>query len=174
MAIVYLIRHGEADYSYRGTKIFKGIGNNFASLIPDGIKQIEAAATDRRLSDADIIISSPYTRALHSAAILSKILQIDLVVEHDLYEWVPDTSFIELTEEESVRRLNEYNVLNGMHPEDVILPWESNQMMYERLIRTLGKYKKYSKVIVVCHGMLMHSVNPDHWAEYGEIIEFNI
>lgn len=37
-----------------------------------------------------MILSSPYTRALQTAAILSRELNIDLQVEFDLREWQPD------------------------------------------------------------------------------------
>ena len=68
----YFIRHGETDYSDRNTKIYKGFGVNLSPLSENGIQQIKETAKDLRLTDADIILSSPYTRALQTAAILSK------------------------------------------------------------------------------------------------------
>jgi len=75
----YLIRHGESDYSEKGTKIYRGFGENLAPLTLNGIKQIKKTAQDTRLKSAQIIISSPYTRAVQTAAIISKELQIDIV-----------------------------------------------------------------------------------------------
>ena len=72
MAIFYLIRHGEADYSNLQKYNFYGFGRDFAPLTPNGIIQAEHASRDSRLKSADIIISSPYTRALQTAQIISK------------------------------------------------------------------------------------------------------
>ena len=66
----YFIRHGETDYSNNGQKIYKGVGENFAPPTVKSIEQIKKTSTDIRLAEADIIVSSPYTRALQSAAIL--------------------------------------------------------------------------------------------------------
>ncbi len=40
-----------------------------------------------------IIVSSPYTRALQIAAIISKNRQLNIKIELDLHEWMPDLSF---------------------------------------------------------------------------------
>ena len=54
----YFIRHGQTDYSERNTKIYQGFGVNLSRLSPTGIQQIKEAARDKRLKDADIILSS--------------------------------------------------------------------------------------------------------------------
>ena len=59
----YLIRHGQADYSEKHTKIYEGVGIDFSPLSPDGIRQIKRTALDPRLKNAELILSSPYTRA---------------------------------------------------------------------------------------------------------------
>lgn len=38
-------------------------------------------------------VSSPYTRALQTAAIISQKTNIDITVEMDLHEWMPDLTF---------------------------------------------------------------------------------
>ena len=90
----YLVRHGKPDYSAEGTKMFKGFGVHFSPLSEEGIQEIKETARDERLQHADVIVSSPYTRAMQTAAILSKELGIDLVVEMDLYEWLANKNFI--------------------------------------------------------------------------------
>lgn len=82
----YFIRHGSTDYSERNTKIYQDFGVNLAPLSPEGVQQIKASAKDSRLQGADIILSSPYTRALQTAAILSRELCADIIVETDLHE----------------------------------------------------------------------------------------
>jgi broad specificity phosphatase PhoE len=170
--VFYLIRHGEVDYSNNGKFIFQGRGIHFAPLTENGIKQITNIANDERLHDVDLIVSSPYTRSLQSAAIISRILDIELLVEPILFEWTNDISYCELSESEADQRIKEYNDFNGVYPTGEVLQWENNQMMKQRLSEIFIKYEHYKKVIVVCHGMLMHALNPDIWAKFGEIIEY--
>ena len=90
----YFVRHGAPDYSERNTKIYQGFGVNLARLSEKGVQQIKETAKDERLQGADIILSSPYTRALQTASILSKELGVDIVIETDLYEWLANKNFI--------------------------------------------------------------------------------
>ena len=66
MTVFYFIRHGQADFTEANTKIYQGQGYNMLTLSPLGRKQIEAAARDHRLKDAELILSSPLGRTLHS------------------------------------------------------------------------------------------------------------
>lgn len=84
----YLIRHGEPDYSEASTKMYHDIGIELSPLTENGRIQIKKVAEDPRLQNASIIISSPFTRALQTAAILSKELGLDMIVETDLNEWM--------------------------------------------------------------------------------------
>lgn len=63
MALFYLVRHGEADYSQMMESGFFGFGRDFAPLSKIGIEQVEKAAKEERLKTTQIIVSSPYTRA---------------------------------------------------------------------------------------------------------------
>jgi broad specificity phosphatase PhoE len=60
-------------------------------LSEEGVRQATQLSSDARLGRAEIIISSPYTRALQTSAILSKEMQLPLIVEYDLREWIPGT-----------------------------------------------------------------------------------
>ncbi|MHB1484235.1 MAG: histidine phosphatase family protein [Saccharofermentanales bacterium] len=170
----YLIRHGETDYSNDGKTIYKSVGINFAPLTLNGIAQFKMVAKDIRLADAELIISSPYTRALQSAAILSKELQLDLFVEPDIFEWFGDKNYKITTDEKPGSMMQDFVDHNGDYPENTEMPWENNEMLRKRLFKTLEKYKDYKKVIVVCHGILIRSVFRDRWAEFGEIFEFEL
>lgn len=86
MAIFYLVRHGEAVYDHMLESGFWGFGRDFAPLSPKGKQQAEMAARDIRLKSAEIIVSSPYTRALQTAQIISKETGIDVEVDIDLHE----------------------------------------------------------------------------------------
>lgn len=90
MALFYLIRHGEPDYDAVAKLGFYGFGRSFAPLSENGLKQVEETAKDSRLLDADLIICSPYTRALKTAAIISRKTNKEIVVEPELHEWIVD------------------------------------------------------------------------------------
>ena len=57
----YFVRHGETDYTERGTKIYQGHGTNLAPLSETGIGQIKKAAKDIRLQEANLILCSSYS-----------------------------------------------------------------------------------------------------------------
>ena len=52
--------------------IFFRYGRDFAPLGPAGVEQAERAAADPRLQTAELIVASPYTRALQTAQIISR------------------------------------------------------------------------------------------------------
>ena len=83
---VYFIRHGQTDYSLKDQKIYQGFGVNLAPLSEEGVRQIEETAKDPRLQGAELILTSPYTRAIQTAAILSRRLDLPIAVETDLHE----------------------------------------------------------------------------------------
>lgn len=168
----YLIRHGEPDYSNDGTKVFRGFGINFAPLTTTGINQIKEIALDSRLSGCDIIVTSPYTRTMQTAAILSRALDIDMVVEPNIFEWYGDKDHKLMYHEIPSHWIEEFNQYNGDYPENEVKQWENNEQLRERLLSTLSKYNKYKKVIVVCHGMVIHSICKERWLEHGEILEY--
>ena len=173
MAVFYFIRHGQMDASMTEKKFYKGFAYNMMTLSEKGIEQIHETAKDSRLRCAELIITSPYGRALHSAAILSKDLNIEMRVETDLHEWLADRVSYEFLPaemaEESYRSLTENR---GHHPEGVQCLWESAVQMKERVWNVLDKYKDYSAVIVVCHGTLMQYVLEIEHPQNGQIEEF--
>ncbi len=118
----------------------------------------------QNLKDADIIISSPYTRALQTAAIISRETGIKLVVENDLHEWMPDTKFI--YDYEVSGAFQEYFEAEGKRNVSHKYRWESYEDLKKRVQLTLLKYKNYKKVIVVCHGIVMSSLT-----RFDDIIE---
>lgn len=170
----YLVRHGSTDYSMRNKKIYQGFGMNLSPLSEEGIKQIKETAKDARLKGADIILSSPYTRALQTAAILSKELGAEIVVETDLHEWIANKKYIYEDDATAVKSYEEYVEFQGCYPVGEERDWENNQIMKERVMAVLEKYGHYSKVVVACHGMLIQAVTGKHHPQNGEIVEFEI
>ncbi|MGI6510050.1 MAG: histidine phosphatase family protein [Erysipelotrichaceae bacterium] len=170
----YFIRHGKTDYSEKNTKIYKGFGVNLSKLSELGISQVKKTAKDKRLKKADIIISSPYTRALQTAAILSRELDIDIMIETDLHEWLANKSYIFESDEAEEKAYLEYKSEKGRYPDGEERLWESADCIKKRVLKVLNKYHDYKRVIVVGHGTMIKATTGVEQVKCAEIIEFNL
>lgn len=155
MTTFILIRHGEPRYDEVQSRGYKGMGYELGKLTDLGISQAEERAKDERLTGSQIIISSPYTRALQTAAIISRQTGIKLIVENDLHEWMPDMTHQYQLEPHS--SFLEYIDHKGIKTEDRKYPWETYEHLQKRVGAVLDKYQDYDKVIVVCHGIVISS-----------------
>jgi broad specificity phosphatase PhoE len=159
-----LIRHGEPRYDEVKERGYIGMGFELGKLTERGELQAAERAKDPTLLDADIIITSPYTRALQTAAIISRITGIVMTVENDLHEWMPDTTF---QFSDDVKDIYEaYFNAHGMQADDQKYKFESYKSVQKRVFAVLDKYKNYNKVIVVCHGIVISAVT-----HFDDIIE---
>jgi len=153
---IILIRHGEPRYDEVLSRKYFGMGYDLGKLTDRGVEQAEQRALDPRLKGAEIIISSPYTRALQTAAIISRVTGIKLVVENDLHEWMPDVTFkFEMTGNEPYE---EYMRAKGIRKSTHLCHWEEYEVLKRRVSNALEKYKNYQKIIVVCHGIVMSTM----------------
>lgn len=171
MSKYILIRHGEPDYSDIGNYGFFGYGRDFAPLSEKGIVQVEKTAKDKRLADADIIVTSPYTRALQSAQIISKETGIPVVVELGLHEWFPDLTNCYQTSEEAVSLAEEFVRYKGEYPSREQMKWETLAAMRKRMRSVADKYARYDKVILVSHGMALRTLAYIEEMEPAQMIE---
>lgn len=170
MTTFYFIRHGQMDTSMAGQKFYKGFAFNMMTLSEKGIEQIHETAKDSRLQTAELIITSPFGRTMHSAAILSKDLNLEMRVETDLHEWLVDgVSYEFLPAEAAEAAYRSLTMHHGHHPEGTQPLWESAMQMKERVTKVLEKNKAYHTVIVVCHGTLMQYVLGIEHPENGQI-----
>ena len=171
MALFYLIRHGEPDYESVSKLGFYGFGRSFAPLSERGLKQAEETAKDVRLLDVDLIICSPYTRALQTAAIISRKIDKEIVVEPELHEWIVDKTN-SITSSEEVEMLGkEFQECKGVYPDGQEMRWETVSSLKKRIKRVADKYADYDKVIVVGHGMAFRVLKYIENIAPGEIIE---
>ena len=155
MTKFYFIRHGEMDISKQNEKIYKDRGQDMITLSKKGIEQIKKTSLDKRLENAQIIVSSPFGRALHSAAILSKKLGIDIAIETDLHEWQPDNNYDFLPIEDAMNSFKEFCENGGVAHDARKYNWETIENINKRVNSVLDKYKNYDEVIIVCHGLIM-------------------
>lgn len=171
MALFYLIRHGEPDYDAVVKLGFYGFGRSFAPLSELGLKQIEETAGDSRLLDADLIICSPYTRALQTAAIISRKINKEIIVEPELHEWIVDKTNSITSLEEVASLGKEFQDYKGVYPDGQEMRWESLASLRERIKRVADKYADYDKVIIVGHGMVFRVLKYIENIAPGEVVE---
>ena len=167
-----MIRHGKADYSYGDSHNFIGHGHDLAKLDDNYIDDVIKTAKDKRLKEASLIVSSPYTRALQTASIISKETNLDIKIEADLREWEPDTTY-QYKAKEAKTFYKDYVSNNGIHPTDRIVLWESKEHLKNRIESVIKKYKDYECVIFVFHQMAIKSVVDIDEVKPTEIIEYN-
>ncbi|KAI4452973.1 sugar kinase [Holotrichia oblita] len=151
MQKVVFMRHSESDYSFVRERKYIGHGLDLAQLTENGIQIAENASLDSRLDGAEIIVSSPYTRALQTAAIVSKNRQLNIKVELDLHEWMPDLSFKYFSKEEASAMAKLCNEHRGICPEDSEMKFENLENVFNRAKNALLRYGEYKKIIVVTH-----------------------
>lgn len=175
MAKFLFVRHGEADYSHCLDRGFTGLGIEMAQLSEIGKEQIKATSTDSRLQGADLLISSPYTRALQSASIIARSVNLDIHVEVDVHEWMPDKTFQCKNDADIDSLHSDFEKHKGVYPEGATRLWEDCLSVKKRALSVLEKYKHLEKVIIVCHGYLISMTTADNYQKVinnGEIIEF--
>lgn len=156
-----MIRHGEPTYANVEKRGFIGAGVDFAELTAEGRKQAYEVSKDPTLSGAQLIVSSPYTRALQTAAIISKNTGLDISIEVDLREWSPDLSQTNDTKEFYKSSLNEFIFHNGKRAFGCRYEWETAKDLGTRAYSCLKKYLEYDKIIVVAHAMLIRQFGYD-------------
>ncbi len=158
------VRHGEPRYDEVLERGYFGMGYDLGKLTDRGVLQAEERALDPIFKGAELIISSPYTRALQTAAIISRITQIPLTVENDLHEWMPDTKF--LFDQDIHKVFQEYWDAQGRRNAAHQYRWESYDDLRKRVQLTLIRYQKYKKVVVICHGIVMSTMT-----RFDDVIE---
>lgn len=171
---VYMVRHGEPVYKPCTERKFIGHGRDLAPLSIKGTEQAIKIARDERLRECELILSSPYTRALQTAAIISKETGKDIKVEMDLHEWIPDKTFQYGSYEELKTLIGDFRMCRGECRTEECKKWETFHEIQNRVIKVLDKYyATHNKIIMVCHGMVMCTLNCQREIRHGEIIEID-
>lgn len=149
---VVLIRHGEPRYD----EVDGNSRGDFGRLTERGAKQATERASDPRLNGATLIVSSPYTRSLQTAAIISRITGLPLEIEHDLHEWSSDTKYMFNYDGEEAYQ--EFLRNKGKLKKTSPFRYETYTAVHKRVRKAINKYKDiHDKIIVVCHGIVMSS-----------------
>ncbi|CAM2812653.1 MULTISPECIES: histidine phosphatase family protein [Vibrio] len=157
MEIVF-VRHGVPDYRLSDERKMTQLEKDYAPITRECIPFIKSQSELPIFLGADIIISSPYTRALQTAEIINRQHRLELFVEHDLREWVADMSggYIEL--EERDRRWQEYRSSLKSGRENHNAEYETAHNLKSRVISVLDRYQDFKKVIIVAHFNVLESL----------------
>jgi len=151
---IVLIRHGEPDVVPVDERGWIGQGRNFAPLSEKGVRQAKAVSHHPLLEGCQIIVSSPYTRALQTAAIISRDTGLDICVEVDLHEFIPDKTFQLKGAEENKLLHEDFLRCKGEYPPGESRKWETIAEIIQRTKPVLDRYVDmgYEKIMVVAHG----------------------
>lgn len=124
-----------------------------------GVAEAEILAL--RLADEgslDMIVSSPMTRALQTAMILSRRLQKPVDVELDLHEWVPDLSQQWSGGDVPKHAYEELTACDGEWPPGETREWEPYSSVRRRVSAVLQRYSTFGTVAVVCHSVVIEAM----------------
>ena len=170
MNIVF-VRHGEPDYDCLKSIDLHKISKNIAPLSINGEMQAEKASHCKALEDADIIISSPYTRALETSLFIGHFLNKKIIIEPDLREWECEIDYdpFNLELEKDIEK--EFHMFKGVHSDKCKYYWESLEHLAFRANNVIKKYNQYKKVIIVTHAMLIRQFYYNPIISYCEPIE---
>ncbi len=170
---LYFVRHGETDWESVEARGARGWAKDFAPLTPLGRLQIDTIARDYRLQEAEAILCSTFTRALESAALLSRAINKPLFVEHDLHEWLPQKDPLAEPDPGLIERAS--RTFDGRAPVEEDASWETIEEVRGRVIATLKRYRHFGTLVVVTHGVVIGSlVGVQRLVDHAEIVPFDL
>jgi broad specificity phosphatase PhoE len=162
MPLVYLMRHGEADYKPIRERGWPGAAADLAPLSRLGVEQALSAADDLVGAGITAVVASPMTRALQTAAIVAVRLGLPLTVQFDLREWLPDDTFSWRSVEDVRAAVDDFDAHGGEWPAGTTRSWEPLSQLQGRCsaaLRTaVDGLPGHEVIIVVCHGMVIWSL----------------
>ncbi len=168
MTSFYLIRHGDPQYEMGEARQLIGAFRDLVPLTEKGISQVKARVEEFRPLKADLILSSPMTRSLQTAAILSRPLDLPIDVQFDLHEWLPDKTFNYDKAAQIFAAYEDMAANDGEWPPGETRNWEPLSAVRERVTAVLQEYTHLTTVLVTCHGAVIQSLTGDilDMAEY--------
>ncbi|MBP2016795.1 broad specificity phosphatase PhoE [Symbiobacterium terraclitae] len=131
---------------------------DWVPLSPRGVTEAGAAADRLRHAPARLVLSSPLTRALQTAAVISRALDLPLAVEFDLHEWLPDLTQAYDSSAVALAAAAEMARCGGEWPEGQPRGWEPLSQVRRRVLDVLHRYSDQDHTIVVCHGTVIEAL----------------
>ncbi|MBQ0835278.1 histidine phosphatase family protein [Lactiplantibacillus pentosus] len=154
---VYLIRHSEPTYQQATDAGLQGFGRELSSLTENGVAIAQKLAQQPLFDHVQLILASPYTRALQTALEIVRFNDIPLKVELGLREWQPDNTGSRTdTDEQASVAYQIYRQHAGQRVADSPLHYETAAEVKSRVLTTLSKYAQtYDCIACVTHGEVM-------------------
>ncbi|MFD1040400.1 histidine phosphatase family protein [Virgibacillus byunsanensis] len=146
MTTICLIRHGETEWNAQG----KIQGRTNTSLNTRGIQQAEECRDFVKDSTWDIIITSPLKRAMQTAQIINKSLNVPLIEMEDFKE----RSFGDAEGMTLKERMSVYP--NKVYPNEEKMGSLNKRVMAG--IQKINQQYGQSKVLLVAHGAVISSI----------------
>lgn len=173
---IVFIRHSEPDYSMFDKNKINPIEKNFAPLKDTWIGRTYLIGDDVRLVNASIILTSPYTRAIQTAIMINRKLNLPVLIDLDIRQWQPDGTGAYVEKNIHIKRRNEYIKYDGNPSQKGDFNWESRDSIKKRVLPAISKYKQLGKIIVVTHSIVISfftGIHPDE-IKCGDIINHNL
>ncbi len=162
MTAIYLLRHGEADYQPVRERQWPGSMADLAPLSARGQQQASAAAERLAEVAATMLVCSPMTRALQTAAVVSCQLGLPIEIAFDLHEWLPDDTFSWHTHAEVLDYVDDFDSCGGEWPVGERRPWEPMSAVRRRASTALRAATASNPgdgaLVAVCHEMVIRSL----------------
>ncbi len=172
MVLVYLMRHGEADFKPIRERGWPGATADLAPLSGLGVEQARDAADGLVGAGLTAVVASPMTRALQTAAIVAVRLGLPLSVQFDLREWLPDNTFSWRSADDVRAAVDDFDAHGGEWPEGTTRSWEPLSQLRARCsaaLRTaIAGLPGHEVIIIVCHGMVIWSLTGERETRPGQ------
>ena len=169
MTQIYLVRHGEPDYEPIDSRGWLGMAADSAPLTAVGMKQAEELADLLGGIRATYLVSSPYTRALHSAAIIGHRLALGVKVDHDLRDWSPDHTGQWRGVADVRAAQAEFEAYDGEWPDGIQRAWEPLSRVRERALAALARHTSSTDgpVLAITHATVIRALTGDPDTAHG-------
>lgn len=175
MTSIFLIRHGEPDWDGSRRRGLVARDTEFTPLTEAGERQILELAEDPRLAEAELIVSSPYTRSLQSAALLAGRLGLRVRVEYGLHEWhYHRDPGMHIGVVKHAETWDAILAMNGDYPPPADREWESPAEIRARALAALRKYAGRRCILAVVHAGVIYSLVGKPDARFGEVVPFSL
>jgi len=166
---IYLVRHGEPDYAPVDARGWLGMAADSAPLTAAGAKQAEELADLLSGIGATYLVSSPFTRALQSAAIIGHRLALGVRVDYDLRDWLPDNIGSWRGAADVRAAQAELDAYGGEWPMGVQRPWEPLSRVRERARAALARHTASTDgpVLAITHAMVIRALTGETGTAHG-------
>lgn len=167
---IAFIRHGEPDFKVMSEyhPKYAGARYDLLHLSQVGIRQVLASVSPLRAVGASLILSSPYTRTLQTASIISRLLDLEIIIEPDLHDWLPvndPTIFISATLIEEKIKEFQISQATGLLPPQ--RTWETMEELKFRVSKVLDKYHNLPSIVVATHEVVIQVITGNVNVPYG-------